>query len=81
VAVGGARSAASDADGSRLSKLYRKDLDHAGIVSTLDPVFAACAAERHNGERFGEFVIRAGFVARSGNGRGFHADLGAMRTQ
>jgi sulfite reductase (NADPH) hemoprotein beta-component len=68
-------------DGSRLSKLYREDLDHAGIVSTLDPVFAAYAAERHNGERFGEFVIRAGFVARSGNGRDFHADVGAKRTQ
>ena len=68
-------------DGSRLSKLYRKDLDHAGIVSALDPVFAAYAAERHDGERFGEFVIRAGFVERSGNGRDFHTDVGAKRTQ
>ena len=68
-------------DGSRLSKLYRKDLDHAGIVSALDPVFAAYAAERHDGERFGEFVIRAGFVVRSGNGRDFHTDVGAKRTQ
>ena len=68
-------------DGSRLSKLYRKDLDHAGIVSALDPVFAAYAAKRHDGERFGEFVIRAGFVARSGNGRDFHTDVGAKRTQ
>ena len=68
-------------DGSRLSKLYREDLDHAGIVSVLDPVFAAYAAKRHDGERFGEFVIRAGFVARSGNGRDFHTDIGAKRTQ
>jgi len=68
-------------DGSRLSKLYREDLDHAGIVSALDPVFAAYAAERHDGERFGEFVIRAGFVVRSGNGRDFHTDVGAKRTQ
>jgi sulfite reductase (NADPH) hemoprotein beta-component len=59
----------------------RKDPDHAGIVSTLYPVFAAYATERHDGERFGEFVVRAGFVARSGNGRDFHADVGAMRTQ
>jgi sulfite reductase (NADPH) hemoprotein beta-component len=30
-------------DGSRLSKLYAEDLDHAGIIAALDPVFAAYA--------------------------------------
>jgi sulfite reductase (NADPH) hemoprotein beta-component len=68
-------------DGSRLSKLYAEDLDHSGILSALDPIFAAYAAERAQGERFGDFVIRAGFVARSGNGRDFHADAGAKRTR
>src|SRR4029079_4486580 len=53
-------------DGSRLSKLYAGDLDHAGIVAALDPVFAAYAAQRQPGERFGEFAIRVGFVARTG---------------
>jgi sulfite reductase (NADPH) hemoprotein beta-component len=66
-------------DGSRLNKLYAEDLDHDGIVATLDPVLAAYAAERHAGERFGDFVIRAGFVAASGNGRDFHADTGPKR--
>ena len=66
-------------DGSRLNKLYAEDLDHAAIVATLDALLAAYAAERAEGERFGEFVIRAGFVARSGNGREFHADAGARR--
>ena len=50
-------------DGSRLSKLYAEDLDHAGIIAKLDPLFAAYAAQRKPGERFGGFVIRAGFVA------------------
>jgi sulfite reductase (NADPH) hemoprotein beta-component len=68
-------------DGSRLSKLYGEDLDHGGILSALDPVFAAYAAEREPRERLGDFVIRAGFVARSGNGRDFHADVGAKRTR
>ena len=63
-------------DGTRLSKLYAEDLDHAGIVATLDPVFAAYAAQRQPDERFGEFTIRAGFVARTGNGRDFHANTG-----
>jgi sulfite reductase (NADPH) hemoprotein beta-component len=66
-------------DGSRLSKLYAEDLDHAGIVAALDPVLAAYAARRQPGERFGEFTIRAGFVARTGNGRDFHANVAKPR--
>jgi sulfite reductase (NADPH) hemoprotein beta-component len=67
-------------DGSRMSKLYAEDLQHDEIVAILDPVFAAYAKERDEGERFGEFVIRAGFVARTGNGADFHANTGAKRT-
>jgi sulfite reductase (NADPH) hemoprotein beta-component len=63
-------------DGSRLSKLYAEDLDHAAIVAKLDPIFAAYAATREKGERFGEFTIRAGYVAKTGNGRDFHANVG-----
>jgi sulfite reductase (NADPH) hemoprotein beta-component len=66
-------------DGSRLSKLYAEDLDHAAIVARLDPIFAAYAAQRGKGERFGDFTIRAGYVARTGNGRDFHANTGAGR--
>jgi sulfite reductase (NADPH) hemoprotein beta-component len=62
-------------DGSRLNKLYAEDLDHAGILAALDPVFAAYAAGRGTGERFGDFCIRAGFVAATGNGRDFHANV------
>jgi sulfite reductase (NADPH) hemoprotein beta-component len=66
-------------DGSRLSKLYKEDVDHDGIVAALDPIFAAYAAEREKGERFGDFTIRAGFVAKTGNGADFHANTGARR--
>lgn len=62
-------------DGSRLNKLYAEDLDHAGILARLDPLFARYAAERTPGEHFGDFVIRAGIVAPSGNGRDFHANV------
>src|SRR4051794_2121614 len=64
-------------DGSRLSKLYAEDVDHAAIIRELDPLFAAYAAERKAGEHFGDFVIRAGFVTRTRNGRDFHANVGA----
>ena len=66
-------------DGSRLSKLYKEDVDHDGIVAALDPVFAAYAAEREPGEHFGDFTIRAGFVAATSNGADFHANTGARR--
>jgi sulfite reductase (NADPH) hemoprotein beta-component len=66
-------------DGSRLSKLYAEDVEDAGIVAALDPIFAAYAAERQKGERFGDFTIRAGFVAKTGNGADFHNDTGAKR--
>jgi sulfite reductase (NADPH) hemoprotein beta-component len=63
-------------DGSRMNKLYAEDLEHSALVAALDPIFAAYAAERQKGERFGDFTIRAGFVAATGNGRDFHANVG-----
>ena len=63
-------------DGTRMNKLYAEDLDHNGIVGALDPVLAAYAKERKKGERFGDFTIRAGFVAATRNGLDFHADTG-----
>jgi sulfite reductase (NADPH) hemoprotein beta-component len=68
-------------DGSRMNKLYAEDLDHAGIVAALEPAFVAYAGGRQKGERFGDFTIRAGFVAASGNGRDFHANVGKQRTR
>jgi sulfite reductase (NADPH) hemoprotein beta-component len=64
-------------DGSRLNKLYAEDLEHKGIVEALDPIFAAYVAGRQKGEQFGDFAIRAGFIAATGNGRDFHANVGA----
>jgi sulfite reductase (NADPH) hemoprotein beta-component len=64
-------------DGSRMNKLYAEDVEHKGIVAALDPIFAAYAKDRQKGERFGDFTIRAGYVAATGNGRDFHANVGA----
>jgi sulfite reductase (NADPH) hemoprotein beta-component len=62
-------------DGSRLSKLYAEDLDHAGIVGALAPLFKGYSANREGGEHFGDFCIRAGYVAKTGNGADFHASV------
>jgi sulfite reductase (NADPH) hemoprotein beta-component len=64
-------------DGSRLNKLYRKDLGHDEIVAALAPLIERYARERETGERFGDFVIRRGYVAPTSSGRDFHANLSA----
>jgi sulfite reductase (NADPH) hemoprotein beta-component len=62
-------------DGSRLNKLYRKDVGHDEIVAALAPLIERYARERETGERFGDFVIRKGYVAPTLSGRDFHANL------
>ncbi|HEX7390022.1 MAG TPA: NADPH-dependent assimilatory sulfite reductase hemoprotein subunit [Acidiphilium sp.] len=49
-------------DGSRLNTLYRDNLDEAGILAALDPVFAAYAKDRAPDEHFGDFTRRTGLV-------------------
>jgi sulfite reductase (NADPH) hemoprotein beta-component len=63
-------------NGSRLSKLYAEDLEHDAIIATLDPLFASFARDRRSGEHFSDFLIRTGHIARTSNGRDFHANTG-----
>ena len=62
-------------DGSRLNKLYRRDVRQERIVELLTPLIDAYAGERLPDERFGDFVIRAGYIAPTLAGNRFHADL------
>ena len=52
-----------DGRGQRLNALYLENVDEPTIVAALDAAFARYAAERLDGERFGEFAWRAGLVA------------------
>jgi sulfite reductase (NADPH) hemoprotein beta-component len=52
-----------DARGQRMNRLYRENIDEAGILAALDPLFAAFKRERLPGEGFGDFTVRAGHVA------------------
>jgi sulfite reductase (NADPH) hemoprotein beta-component len=63
-------------DGSRLNKLYRQDVGHDEIVAALAPLIECYANERASGERFGDLVIRKGYVAPTTSGRDFHANFG-----
>lgn len=62
-------------DGSRMNKLYAENLDKAGIVRTLEPVLFHYARERRKGEHFGDFTIRAGYVAPTLAGNRFHEEV------
>ncbi len=62
-------------DGTRLNKLYRRDVDEAGIMEALTPLLHEYAAEREAGERFGDWVIRAGHIQATTAGNRFHEDL------
>ena len=49
-------------DGSRLNKLYKEAITNEQIVAELTPILQRYAVEKHSGESFGDFVIRAGYV-------------------
>eukprot|EP01134_Creolimax_fragrantissima_P004557 CFRG4557T1 len=61
--------------GERLNKLYRESVNEVQILSLIEPIIKQYASERHNGETFGDFVIRANIVAATTDGRNFHENL------
>jgi sulfite reductase (NADPH) hemoprotein beta-component len=62
-------------DGTRLNKLYRKDVNDDAIVNALTPLLHGYAEQRSDGERFGDYVIRAGHIRPTTAGNTFHTDL------
>jgi sulfite reductase (NADPH) hemoprotein beta-component len=62
--------------GQRLSKLYRESVPAEGIKELMYPLIGHYAKARNDGERFGDFCIRAGYVAATLQGDDFHKNLG-----
>ena len=62
-------------DGTRLNKLYAQDVGKSRIVELVEPLLIRYASERNEGERFGDFVIRAGVVKPTLGGNSFHDDV------
>jgi sulfite reductase (NADPH) hemoprotein beta-component len=62
----------ADFAGQRLNRLYQENIDEDDILAVLRPLFHHYAQERKPGERFGDFVIRAGYVREVKAGREFH---------
>ncbi|MEX2608013.1 MAG: NADPH-dependent assimilatory sulfite reductase hemoprotein subunit [Kiritimatiellia bacterium] len=59
--------------GERLNKMYRENIDEEEILRELDPILNAYAKEREDGERFGDFTIRKGYVKATREGKDFHS--------
>ena len=45
------------------------------MIAILEAMLVRYAKEREEGERFGDFVIRAGYVKPTKAGNQFHADV------
>ncbi|MCM3781745.1 assimilatory sulfite reductase (NADPH) hemoprotein subunit [Neobacillus mesonae] len=60
-------------NGSRLNKLYKENIGENEILNSLEPMISRFAKEREDGEHFGDFVIRAGYVEAVYDGQRFHA--------
>ncbi|WP_409176418.1 assimilatory sulfite reductase (NADPH) hemoprotein subunit [Brevibacillus fortis] len=58
--------------GNRLNKLYRENIGEAEILNELRPILNRYAKEREEGEHFGDFVIRTGYVKEVRSGLDFH---------
>jgi sulfite reductase (NADPH) hemoprotein beta-component len=63
--------------GQRLSKLYRENFPGNEVKSLLGPIIKHYAKERIEGERFGDFCIRAGYVSATEQGKDFHKNIKA----
>ncbi|RTL61523.1 MAG: NADPH-dependent assimilatory sulfite reductase hemoprotein subunit, partial [Pseudonocardiaceae bacterium] len=58
--------------GQRLNKMYLENVGEPAILEALDKVLGHFARERKEGEHFGDFAIRAGYVAEVKEGRYFN---------
>ncbi|CAO2654829.1 Nn.00g115620.m01.CDS01 [Neocucurbitaria sp. VM-36] len=58
--------------GQRLNKLYRSSIKEDEILEIMQPLIKQYAKERNEGEHFGDFVIRKGYINETTHGTNFH---------
>ncbi|KAF9813448.1 hypothetical protein IEO21_05607 [Rhodonia placenta] len=62
--------------GQRLNKIYRETVTEPEILAILGPMIKHYALERLSGEHFGDFVIRAGYIAATTEGKAWYDRMG-----
>jgi sulfite reductase (NADPH) hemoprotein beta-component len=58
--------------GDRLNKLYKENIDENEILESLKPILEDYASHGEKLERFGDFVVRRGYVKATLEGKDFH---------
>lgn len=61
--------------GQRLNKLYRSSIKEDEILDIMKPMIKHYAKERNDGEHFGDFVIRKGYINETTHGTNFHENV------
>ncbi|KAK2465640.1 hypothetical protein APHAL10511_002184 [Amanita phalloides] len=67
--------------GQRLNKIFRETVTEPEILAILRPMIKRYALERREGERFGDWTIRAGYIAATTEGRAWYDRMGGEGEQ
>ncbi|KAH6916147.1 sulfite reductase subunit beta [Coprinopsis sp. MPI-PUGE-AT-0042] len=62
--------------GQRLNKIYREAVTEPEILAILTPMIKRYALERREGEKFGDWTIRAGYIAPTTEGKLWYDKMG-----
>ncbi|KAF8630759.1 hypothetical protein AX17_005354 [Amanita inopinata Kibby_2008] len=62
--------------GQRLNKIYRETVTEPEILVILEPMIRRYALERHEGEHFGDWTIRAGYISATTEGKAWYEGMG-----
>lgn len=66
--------------GQRLNKLYRSSIQEEEILDVMKPMLKRYALEREQGEHFGDWVIRVGYIKPTTEGKTFHDDVAEVES-
>ena len=61
--------------GQRLNKLYRSSIQEEEILLLMKTMFKRYSTERREGEHFGDWVIRVGYIKPTTKGKTFHDNI------
>ena len=66
--------------GQRLNKLYRSSIQEKEILDIMKPMLKRYSMEREHGEHFGDWVIKAGYIKPTTEGKTFHDDVAEVES-